>query len=251
MKRLTIILSLALISIICISAPRKARRRLQLAASGAFSPLDLDPVAWWQGENNVKDSGPNDLDGTWFNTASYTNGITGSAFYVSAGAPYILNDSKLSGFDDFTFSLWVKFESIESGYRHILSSYSITGDQRSWEVIRWIGGGGIGLILSTNGTSATIRLAEIHESSVSGEGFKLITWTRSGSTINSYLDGVFVSTSEFSGTLYATTATTAIGGFNSSGTTVGNRTEGAYDNVMIFDKALTVDQIIQIYEWRE
>ena len=48
MKKLTLILSLVMVASFCISAPRKARRRLQLAASGAFSPLDLGAkLAMW------------------------------------------------------------------------------------------------------------------------------------------------------------------------------------------------------------
>ena len=47
MKKLLIILSLVMIAGICISAPRKARRRLQLAASGAFSPLDVSDCKLW------------------------------------------------------------------------------------------------------------------------------------------------------------------------------------------------------------
>ena len=47
MKKLLIILSLILIAGTCMSAPRKARRRLQLAASGAFSVLDIGGCKLW------------------------------------------------------------------------------------------------------------------------------------------------------------------------------------------------------------
>ena len=54
MKKLLIILSLVMVAGACISAPRKARRRLQLAASGAFSPSDLGSklAVWLDGSDN-------------------------------------------------------------------------------------------------------------------------------------------------------------------------------------------------------
>ena len=54
MKKLLIILSLVMVASFCISAPRKARRRLQLAASGAFSPLDLGAkLAIWYDASDI------------------------------------------------------------------------------------------------------------------------------------------------------------------------------------------------------
>ena len=78
------------------------------AASSRWTPLELRPIAWYKGDGNTTDSAGNYADGSWYGTATYTNGVGGDAFFVasntSVATGILANDPALAG--PFTITAW-------------------------------------------------------------------------------------------------------------------------------------------------
>jgi len=213
----------------------------QLATTQRWTPTNLSPVVWYKGENNANDA-MGYADGTWGGVAAYGSGINGTAFsfssanYVSIGNPAMLQTS-----NNVSLVAWVKPESF-ANYRAI-----------------WGGGYlgvsiGYGLFQSATETcgqyryEGTTAIASIaHGSSTN--------WTHLAFTVNGdiktlYVNAVPVSTVTQTIANVVASCPWGIGARNASGVW-GYKYCGLIDDVMFFRKALTPDEITQLYQWRQ
>ena len=238
MKRLTIILSLALVACVCISAPRKARRRLLLAGSGGFSPLSLNPLVWYKGDGDTVDASGNDYTGTWRGSASYTNGINGQAFNFGANRSAVLSGSaEFMNLTNGTVCFWFmpKWANTD-GIDHFFFD-AIGGSDRRF--------------ICYKDTTGKIR---IYTDSVQRGSYT--------QSITAY-EWIFVTIIYGDNKLYINNSLAydyPDGGLGLGADTlvIGDRKsisnlglDSAMDDFMIFNTILTANEITQVYEWRE
>ena len=211
-----------------------------------WSPRILQPIAWYEGEENANDSSGNDYHLVkWRNDHDYIDGIAGKAFNLIENDLFG-NSIGPSGFNDFTISLWFKLHDIMTGtWQYLVSVYNPGGGQRSWGVAMPSVSKGLGLILSNNGSDWQSDLAFLNTNELNINQFYLLTWVRQDDKISLFLDGSFKSTSTYSGTLYNSNAALAIGRAASGNF---NTNKYSIDDVLIFDRALSETEIQQLYE---
>lgn len=214
------------------------------AGGAAFTPLNLNPVAWWRGDGDATDSAGS-FDLSWTGTDAYTNGINNQAFsfsrynFVSAG-----NSADLVR-NEMTITAWIRPTNPAAGVlfaNNILTKFS-TVTAGSY-IFRLDAAGKLNGLANTSGGVKTVTSAAIVQANV---------WThcvfviKSGALtlyINGQPDGantdVFASVS-------VTPYELNIG---SRASDTSHFFSGRIDDVLIFDKVLTADEIVQIYEWR-
>jgi len=239
MKKLLIILSLVMLAGVCISAPRKARRRLQLAASGEFSPLDLNPLVWYKADSNTVDASGNDYTGTWRGSASYTNGVNGQAFNIGSSESAVLSavaaDMNLTAG---TICFWAKpnWDNTDSDIHIFFDTYG--GSNRRTLLMYY------GISLTQIFYTDTVNRGGFSQTIIADEWFfmTIVYGTNemyiNGELVNDYTDGDL---GDGASTLY-------IGDRYTNGDSA---CYSAIDDFMIFTNVLTTAEIKTVYEWRE
>ena len=213
-------------------------------ASGAWSPLELSPMAWYRGDGNANDSSGNNRHGFWEGTASYTNGVNGMAFTGFSTANWVSSEGgmfhSITGTAAFTVCAWVKpYSYVHYGWVFGLSDFH---DVRHVNL--------------TNGPhfSTFTSLGQVFNNIIllPGETGHLAI-SRSNNVMRGYYNAALIYTHTFSGFAnYTGAATAPIGiGRGYAESTLRTPFNGYVDDYMVFDRALTTDEITQIYEWRE
>ena len=212
------------------------------------------PVAYWRLEetsgSTVTDQTGNEHDGTVFGADLNVSGPTGlgSAAYFDGVDDRIdvTNDAALSGWDDFTVEFWTLDPiNLKDTSKYPIANYSPLGSQRSWGVVDNGVLNQMVILLSTNGVSFTA----MNDAAIPGSDFSSTLWhhvvfRRSGSTVESFLDGVKGGTSDtFSGTLHASTARLTLG----SRSDITSYWKGTLDEPAVYDTALSDARILAHY----
>ena len=248
MKKLTLILSLVMIAGICISAPRKARRRLLLAASG-FSPLDTADCALWL---DADDYSTFTLDGT--NITTWANKVTTEADATqtrSTAKPIYLADQqggKPAVYFDGGDYLSTGYHSID-GQTVFLIANSIVivkyilGARDSEDTRSYIG------TLTDHITCGVGSVYNIYNSSYDWDGvYHYVSVDYDGSTVNIYDGGTLAETREQLGTGANPIQSYYIGTFNNKGSP-SVYFKGWISEVIIYKKVLTTveRQDVEVY----
>jgi len=212
------------------------------ASSVAFNPLSLSPVAWWRGDGNALDSARTN-NGIWSSQESYATGINGQAMSfigtnrVEIGLPVDLVTS-----NDFTLALWFKATSF-ANFRSIFSAGTLAAENS-----------GYGIYEDTTSIAFQIRLlataTSITQSHSSNTNWSHVVLVSSGTTQTAYFNGATISTI----TSIKSQPNTRIGiGQRSLSTTGvwGFGFIGYVDDVLFFQKALTTNEVIKLYNWRQ
>ncbi len=217
------------------------------SSTSALATLTVDPptcasitnglVSWWTAEGNLGDlAGTNVL--TLVNGTGYTAGEVGQAFSfngVNQYAQAAANSAWGFGTNDFTIELWVKLAA--NGTYALLADDAGTYNANKW--IFWVNGGV--LQLHVNGpASGPVYLGS--GSFNPSNQWHHVAVTRSGSTFTLYADGAVSSTA------------TSFVNIPNSGVplTLGSAEgqfflNGAEDEVAIYSRALSLDEISSIY----
>jgi len=198
-------------------------------------------VSWWKAEDNADDSiGTN--NGTLMNEATFAPGMVGQAFsldgvndYVDAGTDAVFNFDNGTG--EFTIDAWIRL----NAYHPSLGS-GIVGKATQGPFSGWT------LMLLPDGalafTGVGIWYVKTAPGSVTTGNWTHVAVTRSGSTYKLYVDGAEegTTTGGFVQNLVTSTTSLRIGTvyidsqfFN-----------GLIDEVEIFDRALTAEEIAAI-----
>ena len=236
---------------VCISAPRKARRRLQLAASGEFSPLDLNLLAWYKGNNNALDSA-NGYDGTWVNTEAYTNGINLQALQTTSGYLTDLNalSAALGDYNALTIACWIRRDTVNDQDRMvnftIVSTYAKILFRINIDNKLEIG--------------ARAESTDDFESKITTATLGIDTWYHVVAVVDIANDNIIFyingdPTTSTGSPSWATTKFSADVGTRStvgrSAGTIANQFEGAIDDLVFVGRVVTPAEVKQLYEWRE
>ncbi len=217
-------------------------------ATSAVATLTVNPpicaaitnglVSWWTAEGNGGDlAGTNAL--TLVNGAGYTSGEVGQAFSFNGTGQYAQAAASSAwglGTNDFTIELWVKLAA--NGTCAFLADDAGPGNANKW--IFWLNGGVLQLavtgvgggLLKLGSGSFNPSLNEWHHVAV----------TRSGNTFTLYADGAVSSTVSSSINIPNPGVPLTLG--SAEGQFFLN---GAEDEVSIYHRALSLDEIYSIY----
>lgn len=201
-------------------------------------------VSYWkldESSGNAADSvGSNTLtnnNSTAYATGKINNGID----FESSSSNYLsITDAAQSGLDlgaNFTISLWYKPESYAANH-YIIGKYVATGNQRSYLLSREAGN--TLFYISATGTS-TITSLVCTPTFTNGVWYYIVVTFNAG-TLTMYVDGTSVGSSSGHSTPYNGTAEFTIGRANG-----GDYTDGIIDEVGIWSRTLTSDEVTELY----
>ncbi len=208
-----------------------------------FCPATSGLIAWWPMNGDAK----NYVNGT---NGTVSNATLGQGQNGTANGSYVFAGTSTSNIDTnhtasrnaFSFSIWA-YPTVLSGYQTPLSetrdccvsglrgielkaSYSVAG---AASLALWAGGGGSAA--SVTGTSSTLN------------AWNFYVGTYNGTTLSFYKDGALIGSSAYAGVpgtptqdLYIGTTPTGNGPFI-----------GRVDDVRIYDRALTAQEITTLY----
>ena len=208
-------------------------------------------VGWWPFNGNANDESGNGNDGT-VNGATLTvdrNGKVNSAYNFEGLNNYIdllsLNSSKIDG--DFTISSWIKIKSFSSLYPQIINGENNyvaihlggTGYLNQLEMFKKL------IFYYSPGPNHTKSNNELNLNT-----YYYITSIRKADSISLYINGLKQNASNFNNSKLATGKHIRIGSYSVSVNSDYNRGDfdGQIDDICIFNRALTEQEIKQLYE---
>ena len=199
-------------------------------------------IGYWPFDGNANDYSGHELNGTVVG-ASLTedrNGKIGGAYYVGKRLGYIQvpdNDMWSFGLKSFAICLWLKLDIPPYGEQVIIGHDEGGGERNKWAFM--FGAGSICFHIN-NPNGVNCRIASFPWVPQAGKWYHL-TVTRDKMLYSIYIDGVCVSTDNNQQPVPAVIAPLTIGQAEKL------YIEGALDEVSIFNRALSHDEIWQIY----
>ncbi len=216
----------------------------------ACTPPPSGMVSWWGGDNNALDMvGTN--HGTLLFGATYAPGKAGQAFSLDGVDDYVdLGSSAAFDLTDFTLDAWVYIDSsTNTGERRLISRDDWTvqgGDGREYYILKSSSPGNCG---ASNRPYVEIDaggIASICSPSDLATGWHYLAATRSGTTLKLYVDGAEVASTTAAGTgIISPDAPLVIGTINPTQNI--ENFIGLVDEVEIFNRALSAEEIAAIY----
>ncbi|WP_329542720.1 LamG-like jellyroll fold domain-containing protein [Streptomyces sp. NBC_01358] len=196
--------------------------------------------AWSLDENKgseAADSGPNHKNLTLAAGTSWAPGVQGSALKFNGEGQYAQTDGPVvDTTGDYTVSAWASLDALPGNYATIVSQ-----DGRRQENPFYLQYGQGGFAFSTPGA----HRARVEMTPEIGRWYHVVG-VRSGDEIKLYVDGKLAATSA-AGTADVSTGALSVGRAKWSG---GNTDfwNGSVDQVAVFDKALTADEVSALHE---
>ena len=211
-------------------------------------PVPTGIVSWWPGDGNADDI----IDGnhgTLTGGAKFAPGLVGEAFSLDGVDDYVdVGTSTTLAPGLFTIELWMHPSSVvDSGPATLASRWGhstvdpnswildIQTDQRICITASNVSGQQQAVCSGTDRTSHPINT------------WHHVTATYNGNTLALYLDGELSAQASFSGTIQTNPSTTSIGCKFADGQCL-FPFPGLIDDVALFDRALTADEIKAIYD---
>ena len=226
MKRL--ILLAAVLSVGCAVAGWRGRFDEQFAAATAsWTPAKLNPIAWYKGDGNATDAMGN-YDGTWTGSPAYTTGKIGGGFALNGTAS--INIGTTAVYRAVSVSMWVYVAVLpRAGMQHFGANNKVgfrtggTGNTFNWNV--W------------NQDGTRYELAPRAETAVGAWTHYAGTWDGTTSTV--YIDGAYSASRSAHGTSLGSLSSALVIGPSTTGNII--------DDVLLFDRALTAEEIELLY----
>ena len=167
------------------------------------------------------------------------SGKVGGAFTFDGVDDFINVGSAGNASGDFTVAAWIKTGS-DSNFRFIAGDREATGSEKGWEAFVFTddkfyiqGGNGVG----SAGGSSNVRDSAWHH----------VVGGRQDSSWFAYVDGVLEGSSVGTSGSLSTSASTLIGKTPSGNDVAGRRFNGSIDEVLIFNRSLSSQEISQLY----
>ena len=221
-----------------------------LTVEKACVPAPPNLMNWYQAEGDATDirSGK---DGTLRNGTSFASGRVGEAFSLDGTNDYVLlpASTRLNTDNDFTIDAWINKGTQPASGIIFGQSDGTSGSDRPLIWFRVFGGGSVSALLRGKGTPATVRADS--SQLVNDEQWHHVAavWNAASGLLLIYVDGV--ESGRANGSLGGNTASNdwvGIGGVNDNlSEGVQHFYEGLIDEVEIFHRALTTDEIEAIY----
>ena len=204
-------------------------------------------VSWWPGDghaDDIWDGNPGTL------TGDFAQGMVAQAFKLTGSGDFVNlgNASNLRiSTGDFTVDAWVRFEELQ-GDMSIVDKMSASGvNVDGWRFLKW-GDNRFMLCfgLSTNGCSSGVPTTVLSSTVASVHVWFHVAATKSASAIAVYVNGVLENTKPLPAFTDTHTASLLVGSYVREGSYL----SGLVDEVEIFNRALTAQEIKAIYNAR-
>ncbi len=209
---------------------------------GQWSPLRLNPVAWYQAEDNALDSAWVN-NGTWTGTAAYASGKIGRAFdFDGNNTQYIGIGTAGMSASRGTISAWVRHDAVSAGdasKNYSVSGRTTAGNRIYLSTLHAVGTYYIGLGNYFINTGVSIKPLG---------SWNLFSLTWDSGNYAWFIDGAEEKTGTYTG--LTTIPAMAVGGFLQDGVVSDNvfYMTGQIDDVLIFDRALSAAEIKRLYD---
>jgi uncharacterized repeat protein (TIGR02543 family) len=207
--------------------------RSLLSVPAGYSSTGL--VSLWRAENNAFDSFGNN-NGTAQGSVTYSAGKNGQAFNFD-GSSYVDlgNDSSLKMSSEVTITAWIK-TTFPGSWHTVLSDHGPGND--NGKILRF-NGSEIQFLLGVDGSTTVRYTFDLSASNI----WQHVAATFDGSVMKLYINGQLVNSQANSRTIAQNPNHLLIGksGF-------GEYFVGAIDEVAIYNRALTITEIISMYE---
>jgi hypothetical protein len=204
---------------------------------GATCPITDGLVLHLPFNGNANDISGGNNNGITNNVSLTTdrNGKANSAYYFNGTNAFIRipNNPSLSGGTELTLSVWIKPEDLNGTLRGIITKWYQTASSDTYAM----------LIASTNQILAAVNgNPEIYSGIISANNWIQIVYTHSSTLDKIYINGILVSTINVSRGVATTTIPIIIGADSNNGT-IWRFFKGKIDEVKIYNRALTVQEI--------
>ncbi|MFC1635272.1 LamG-like jellyroll fold domain-containing protein [Planctomycetota bacterium] len=210
---------------------------LSLVLTGAAQGADPSLVAWYRFDGDASDSSGNNLHGTEMGDPTYTAGVFGQAIDLDGDGDYVDCglDPKFDITEFITFTYWIQVRAFDRDWNTVLSR----GDD-SWRSSR--AGTNNFMEAAVGGTTGNYTYGV---TPVDDGQWHHVGWVYDGTMNYLYVDGEVDATEENSGQITVSSYPLYIGD-NSQAT--GRYWNGLIDDVMIFNRGLSQEEIQQIMQ---
>jgi len=212
-------------------------------------------ISWWPGDGSAKDLTALN-NGTLMNGVQFVEGKVGQAIQFDGVDDYIeiANNPSLNPINTITVEAWFRPESfagngnnaiITKGFTSRIHPYyqyhlGMAGDQ--------YGGSTKGTFSFSVSPGNTFTLAETDSNTWVPGSWYHVVGTYDGSSVKIYVNGTLRATTPASGTMTDYGMPVRLGAFNEVSGQPDFFTPGTLDEARIFDRALTSDEILNIYQ---
>jgi len=234
------VIALCLVAIVASATSWKdVRIKLMAAKSAVWTPNSISPVAWYKGDGDATDSSASGYDASWSGTAAYTTGVNGQAFdFGGANAVVKTFESSLSTTNT-TIALWAK-RTGGTAFQAVISQREVSPAEK-------------GYYFNSTGGNLSFRPATgfTITGSISNPVDEWIHMSAcyDGAQWCVYTNGVLAECRYDTTYAPAGVSSIVIGALSDGGPRL--FFIGEVDDVLIFNKCLTADEVTSIYEWRE
>jgi hypothetical protein len=199
-------------------------------------------VGWWPGDGSAADLIASNT-GTLVGSATFATGQVGSGFKLSGGFVSIPDSPSLRPSPHLSIDFWVRFDNLEPALQFLV--FKKNPNSADFE--------GYTVVKNRVGGVDHFRFAMVHESVVLVTGTTAVTTGRfyhvaatyDGTRANLYLDGVLESTVTATITPFYQIGKPLVLGSTAEG--FDGRLQGVIDEVEIFNRALTADEVSAIH----
>ncbi len=191
-------------------------------------------VSWWPAEANASDVvGPN--DGTLNSGATYAAGLVGQAFSFDGDVGEFGSDATgLSRVQQLTIEAWVNHESLPPQIQRYVTIGGASEASLRYDGVN--GSGQLHFFMRIDGSLRHVRANNVLQAGV----FHHVAGTYNGSVMRLFLDGVEVANFSVSGTVGDREFVNL--------SLAGEALNGLLDEVTIYDRALTAEEIQAIFD---
>ena len=206
-------------------------------------------VGWWTGDGNANDSKGNN-QGSVAGGTTYAAAKVGQGFsFDGTGRVVIPDAAALDMTGPLTLDAWMSFQ----GIRNPTPSISNSPIAAKWGDTLFATGG-YGLFIDTSGRPFFALSSSGYDTTTAKAALAVATgvlthvtgvWT--GSEMQLYVNGALIATKPFAGPVHLNDVPLMIGGYDPAFTSGPDSLIGMVDEVEIFNRALSIDEIRSIY----
>lgn len=213
------------------------------AEIGNACPITNGLVLHLPFDGNTNDISGGNNNGTASNATLTTDqdGKPNSAYYFNGNNAYISvpNNPSFSGNTELTLSAWIRPEDLNGTYRGIITKWFQNASSDTYAI----------LLANTNQILAAVKgNPEIFSGMISANNWIQVVYTHSLTVDKIFINGVLVSTSNVSVGMSSSTIPIIIGADSNNGT-IWRFFKGKIDEVKIYNRALTIQEIEYQYAY--